>query len=241
MKNIFTFLFIIGISFSGFAQSLSLMHNQDSLTHGEEVHVYGDTTTNVVYAYVDVVNNTDFDIDVHVRKYEQTLVGGSENYFCWGQCYPPSAYVSSAAITVDSQSVSYEFEGEYMPHENLGTSKIMYVFFDESDPDDSVAVVVNYVVTPVNMEEAGFEPLFSAAYPNPSDDQVAFKYELPATVRDAKVVIRNMIGAVVKEAPLSGKSGEVTIETGDLNEGMYFYSYILEGKTHSTKKLVIQR
>ncbi len=240
-RNILVFLILFFFSFSASAQSFRVIHGSDTLYNGDETFVYEDTTLGKVsYAFLDLHNTSMDDKAVQVRKQELSLVSGSENYFCWVQCYPPSVYETTVSLTVDAQTVIKEFEGEYLANGNLGTSRIMYTFFDDDNPGDSVAVIVNYVGTGVAIEQPSYESELSAAYPNPADDQVSFKYNLPPSVKDARVVIRNVIGKVVKEGALSGELGELTIDVSSLNDGVYFYSYILDEQTIITRRLVIQ-
>ncbi len=240
-KIILTSFLLVTFVLAGFAQTIQLSHNQIDLNNGEELDIYGDSTSSTtMYAHIDVRNTTTTDVDIIVKKVELSLVSGSQNFFCWGQCYTPSTYVSPLAITVAGKSTSTDFDGEYMPQGNLGTSQVMYVFFVEGNPNDSAAVVVNYVATPVGINGEDFQVELSDAFPNPANDKVSFKYDLPAEVSSAKVIIRNMIGSVVREASLSRQNKEVSINTSDLNEGVYFYSFILDDNVYVTKKLVIQ-
>ena len=48
-----------------------------------------------------------------------------------------------------------------------------------------------------------------------------------------------MVGKIVKETELTDKKGTAKINVDDLNSGIYFYSFIVDGKAISTKKLVI--
>ncbi|MFO8086313.1 MAG: T9SS type A sorting domain-containing protein [Bacteroidales bacterium] len=224
------------------AQSLSLSKDGNPISNGDQVIVFGDSTSNTtMYAHIDVTNNTNSDLDVLVKKVELDLVSGSQNYFCWGMCYTPLTYVSPTPLTISANATTDGFDGEYQARGNLGESQIMYVFYPESDTTDTVAVVVNYMATPVGVQPgAKKEPDLSDAYPNPANEKVYFTYELPADITKAKIVIRNMIGAVVKEARLSHDNGEVRFDTYDLNEGIYFYSYILNDQIYVTRKFVIQ-
>lgn len=240
-KTILTISFVISVVAFISAQSLSLWHNQNEINNGDEITIFGDsTTTNTMYAHIDVMNKTNSDLDVKVKKVEMSLVQGSQNFFCWQQCYTPATYISPVPVTIAANSTTELFDGEYMPKGNLGESKIKYVFFLENDMNDSAAVIVNYMATPVGIEQQQSKPELSDAFPNPANEKVNFKYDLPADVSNAKVILRNMIGSVVKEVRLTNNSGEVSIDTYELNEGVYFYSYILEDKIYTTKKLVIQ-
>lgn len=224
------------------AQSLSLSkENGAAINNGEEIKIFGDSTSgNTIYSYIDVTNNTGNDLDVLVKKVELSLVSGAENTFCWGVCYTPSTYVSPNPVTISANSTTSDFYGEYMPEGNLGESKIMYVFYPKNDENDSTAVVVNYNATPVGLEEEEFNPELSEVYPNPVHKKAFFKYDFQTSVNNAKIVIRDMIGSVVKEKYLTKQSGKISFDMYDLNEGVYFYSYIIDDETHITRKLIVQ-
>jgi len=53
------------------------------------------------------------------------------------------------------------------------------------------------------------------------------------------VIIRNLLGSVVKKSTLTSEEGKLSIVTGDLPEGIYFYSLDVDGKTMTTRKLII--
>jgi hypothetical protein len=67
---------------------------------------------------------------------------------------------------------------------------------------------------------------------------VNFEYSLNSG-NDGSVVIRNLPGIVVKRAVLKSTESKMSIFTGDLPEGIYFYSLDINGKSMSTRKLVI--
>ena len=242
MKRIILFLSFLFLTVSfAIGQSLSLSHNGNTINNGDEVTIFGDSTyNNTIYSYIDVTNNTSNDVDVLVKKVELSLVSGAENTFCWGVCYTPSTYVSPNAVTIASNSTTSDFYGEYMPKGNLGESKIMYVFYPENDENDSTAIVVNYKATGVGVEENSFNPDLGDAYPNPADNKVFFEYDLQNPVDNAKIIIRNMIGSIVKEKRLSQSSGKISFDMYDLNEGVYFYSYIIDNEIYITRKLVVK-
>jgi hypothetical protein len=57
---------------------------------------------------------------------------------------------------------------------------------------------------------------------------------------DAKLIIRNLLGTVVRDVDINSKSGKLSLNTSDLADGVYFYSVIVNGNPQFTKKLVIR-
>ncbi|MCX7696792.1 MAG: hypothetical protein N2Z72_03745, partial [Bacteroidales bacterium] len=155
MKNLFTSIGIF-ISLALLAQqSLSLSYAGGLLNPNDTIVVYGDSglyTTIVIHIYV--TNQTNQNLPVKVKKAEIQIVPGSENTFCWGQCYIPTVYVSPDAITIPAHTTDdHSFWGEYKPMGHLGVSTIRYTFFVSDNPSDSVAVYVKYIATPVGINE----------------------------------------------------------------------------------------
>jgi hypothetical protein len=112
------------------------------------------------------------------------------------------------------------------------------VFFIESNPSDSVCVNVTYNALPVGINNQTARNILSGAFPNPANNTVNFEYSLN-TENAGSVVIRNLVGSVVKKSTLTSVEGKLSVFTGDLPEGIYFYSLDLDGKTMTTRKLIV--
>ena len=85
-------------------------------------------------------------------------------------------------------------------------------------------------------------PLFtlSEAYPNPANSETKFDYKLPNEAKEAKVIIRSLLGLIMSEHLIEGKIGTITIQTNDLTGGIYFYSLLIDGDIKITRKLIIK-
>jgi hypothetical protein len=81
---------------------------------------------------------------------------------------------------------------------------------------------------------------FSNPYPNPANQQTDINFQLPSPNSEARVVLRNLLGSVVKEITVQGSKNQFSIITSDLNNGLYFYSVIFDNKVFSTKKLIVK-
>lgn len=78
--------------------------------------------------------------------------------------------------------------------------------------------------------------------PNPFSQQSEIKYVIPATVKSAAVVLRDLNGNIVKSFDhLPAGSGSVSITAGSLSSGTYSYSLIIDGNTIETKNFVITK
>ena len=81
---------------------------------------------------------------------------------------------------------------------------------------------------------------FSNPFPNPANQQTGISFQLPTPNSEARVMLRNLLGSVVKEIKVKGDQNKFNIITSDLNNGLYFYSVLFENKILFTKKLIVK-
>ena len=245
MKKILLLLFCVTFLSGVFAQSFSLYYeNGESIPAGATVQFIGDPADEVIVAYVHIKNDAAEAKDVKVKKVIAAgdTLAGTVNTFCWGLCFPPTTYVSPFEQTLEPGATSDLFYGDYNPHTVIGISKIMYVFFDINNVNDSVAVTVEYNASPASIGDELLSLVkFSDAYPNPAINVVNVDYSIPGTVNHAEVVISNMLGSKVKAVELNDFSGKARIEVSELLNGIYFYSLIADDQLILTRKFVIGR
>lgn len=231
--------------FSGiFAQSFSLSYADGTgINAGATIQFLGDPTDEVIQAIVYVKNISDVTKDVKVKKIinQGDTLTGTVNTFCWYLCYADTTYLSPYAQTIQSDS-SKQFSGDYNPDTIPGISKIMYIFFDVNNTNDSVAVVVEYNGSPASVSDDLISLVkFSEAYPNPAINTVNVDYTIPESVNEATIAITNMLGSKVKEVTLNNHSGKVQIPVFDLINGIYFYSLMIDHQLILTRKFVVRR
>jgi hypothetical protein len=241
MKNIlFVVLFILGICSAGYSQSLALSDSTGPLTNNATVTRQGHVNDDEIVSYIFVRNTTAAPIDVLVRKVEISVVAGSVNTFCWGLCFPPDTYVSPNPLNLHAMTTdSINFSGHFNPTGFAGVSEIRYVFYNRLNPSDSVCVNISYNVLYVGINNPVVQNTLSGAYPNPANNTVNFEYSLN-TGNTGNVIIRNLLGSVVKKSVFNGSEGKLAVYTGDLPEGIYFYSLDVDGKTMTTRKLIVR-
>ncbi len=80
----------------------------------------------------------------------------------------------------------------------------------------------------------------SNAYPNPAITYTKLDYKVPQEVLEAKIILRSLLGSIVKEFVLDDLTGTLKIQTDDLSGGIYFYSLKLDKKIVVTRKLIIK-
>ena len=78
--------------------------------------------------------------------------------------------------------------------------------------------------------------------PNPFTEKTIIKYVIPENVQKASVLIFNMQGTLLKTYDnLLSNNGELIINGGELEAGMYMYSLIVDGKEIDTKKMILSK
>lgn len=78
-------------------------------------------------------------------------------------------------------------------------------------------------------------------YPNPATDQLNIDYSISITLKDAKMVILNVLGVPVLENQLLHGITRKEISVSHLPQGIYFLSLYVEGNRQFTRRLVIKR
>jgi len=245
MKKILLTLFSLAIFPGLFAQSFSLLDtNGVVIDNGATVQVLGDPTDAVIIAKFHVKNDATEEKDVKVKKVINAgdTLPTTKNSICWGiQCYPPDVYETPFPLTIQPGELNTSFFGEYQPMTVPGVSRIMYVFFDSNNRDDSVAVTVEYNASPSSIGDGLISGAkFSDAYPNPARSIVKVDYSIPAQVSDASIVVTNMLGSEVKKIELNELKGTARIEVTELLNGIYFYSLVANDKLILTRKFVVK-
>jgi hypothetical protein len=192
---------------------------------------------------LDVYNIGNETKSVKVKKYDISLVDSVYSHFCWLSCYPDFITISPDSIFIDAGSFSTNFTGDLTYKSVKGTSKIKFVFFDSENETDSTFVIIDFIIGTVGINDlpklANVE--MSNAYPNPVMGVSFIDYKLPQSVAGAYIRINNLLGTTVREIPLDRSQGKVTLDAGNLKDGVYFYSLIVNKSATITRKFVVKR
>jgi len=237
MKKLFFALsFVFAFATLASAQSLTLEWNGQAVNADASI-VYDSTTMlyGELECHMQVRNNTSDDLEIYVSKTIVSEVAGTDNYFCWGECYNSDITMSTSGVVVPAGGVSgeAEFSGHYIPNDLQGETVIQYSFFVRSDPSLSVSFTARYVmgeVSVISFDEQAWE-----LYPNPAKSfiNIAFADESAKTV-----VMYNMVGQKVLEQSFEGVATS-RIAVDGLDDGLYFCSVLVDGKMIATKKVLI--
>ncbi|TDB68197.1 T9SS type A sorting domain-containing protein [Arundinibacter roseus] len=80
----------------------------------------------------------------------------------------------------------------------------------------------------------------SNIYPNPASEYAEIDYAVTAPLRDAKVIIYNVLGSQVAEYTLDKSDRKLRVNTREMPTGVYFYQLSIEGKKVATKKMLVR-
>ncbi|MGB1317795.1 MAG: T9SS type A sorting domain-containing protein [Flavobacteriales bacterium] len=218
------------------AQSLTITHIDNSM--------WGSVETTLMQAEGTIENtNGSAPIAVRVERITIDTVPGTQNYFCWEQCYEPATNVSPTAMTIDPGQRIDQFYADYKPNGFAGVSTLKYCFYDDTNQMDSVCTIVRFTASPLGVQDvfAGNQSGISESFPNPARTVASVNYALAAGWVDAKISVFSMLGSKVKDLKLSENQGTLKMDVASLPSGMYFYTLNVDGKDISTKKMLVTK
>ncbi|KAA6438577.1 T9SS type A sorting domain-containing protein [Dyadobacter flavalbus] len=99
------------------------------------------------------------------------------------------------------------------------------------------------IEAPVKVEEQLFvneKISVSNMYPNPASEYADLDFNIASGIRDAKVIIYNVLGSQMVELPLNKNERKIRVNTKDMPTGLYFYQLSLDGKKVATKKMLVR-
>ena len=224
------------------AQSFSFVdHNQAPVANGSTIIYYVDQATSTETHDFEVTNTSANSITTKVRKTVTASQAGQTFYFCTDQnCYAPST-VLSVSFTVTSQG-SFQLLTDFTPNNTTGISSVRYTAFDVNNPNDSTYFTIEYHVSPTGIANHSMvKANIGNPMPNPAAAVFNMNYNLGTSfgTGEAKLVIYNMLGDVVKTETLAEAEGTFRMDVATLDNGVYFTSLEVNGKQLSTKRLVV--
>lgn len=232
-----------------FIASFSMAQNPLSLSWegnpiGETITVSGEPSEFEIVAYANLHNNTGHDMNIKVARKKIDIIDGTMSQICWaGLCYSPMVDTSvlSQVVVAGGSSSDEDFSGHYLPNGHMGTSIIEFTFYNVDNPTEFVSVNVYFVIEYAGIaEDAMHGGSISEIYPNPATNYVNLDFDLTPSVKQAKVRVINLLGSVVKEVEIEKSTNQLKLDVSDLDNGVYFYSVIINGDTYKTKKLVVR-
>lgn len=225
-KVLLTPLLIISATAFSIAQSLSLPN--------DSIYISGTVNDNLLVATSNVTNTSSGMVKVRVRRTVQTVVSGTQNYFCWSVCHGPSVSEDPDYLEINAGATRSDFYADYLPQGQSGQSVIFYTFFNHDTPSDSVRLKVVFDVAPTGIANIEAKNNFQL-YPNPANDVIRVKY---TSDTNADLIIYDITGKMVRRESFVAGQPDYTISVADLKSGVYFYSLNNGKEIISMKKLI---
>lgn len=193
-------------------------------------------------------NITDARRDINVKRYEVSVLPGTQNYFCWTLCYPPEvagdrvSWAAHEAVTLDADEEFDGFFGDYVPMGIAGSSTFLFVWYDVDNPIDSAWVEIVFTAAePTGIAESSVVRGF-AVYPNPAvGSDITLDYDLSMITAGTSLSLYNMLGERKLMKPLAAAQGRVVLHESELTNGVWFAVLERNGKAIATKRVVVAR
>ncbi|MEO5673142.1 MAG: tail fiber domain-containing protein [Chitinophagales bacterium] len=90
--------------------------------------------------------------------------------------------------------------------------------------------------------KSALSPSLGQSVLNPHSIQSTIPYYVPAESNEAKIIFKDQLGREVNAVHIVGRGqGQLTIMTSQLEDGIYIYSLVVDGKVVDTKKMIKQQ
>lgn len=91
-------------------------------------------------------------------------------------------------------------------------------------------------------ELAGANTNLGQSYPNPTASEAIIPYNLPKNYRQASLIIREIAtGREIRSYNLKPGSNSLKADVGNLSNGLYLYTLVIDDKPIATKKLAVMK
>ncbi|MBK7174784.1 MAG: T9SS type A sorting domain-containing protein [Bacteroidales bacterium] len=191
MKHLLlTLLSLVILSAITAQPALQIFDQFDNDVTGKTITVYSNNPlVDLMESHLKVYNSGDTDLNVFVRRINNTAATNSSNAFCFGiNCYPPTTDTSQVETPIQVGIMNTTFIGDYYPSQARGISSVTYEFYDNTTTANKVAasVTILYAVSDVIdiLDEEGHIVNNSTIVVSSNDTSMAAYF-------DAKVKVRN--------------------------------------------------
>lgn len=178
---------------------------------------------------------------IFVQLHRLILANNSQMLMCFdGNCIIDT--ISSTPLALNPNILFTEFDLQYS-YENKDLSIGKINILDESSMEVLGSCIVKYSDNTVSLTKPDKvnNVLSMDVYPNPVMNNAIIKYNLPSIYSDAKIIIRNMVGSIVRSYDINNPGiGKQQFSVSDMQNGVYFYSLVSKGKNLSTKKMIVK-
>ena len=178
---------------------------------------------------------------VKVSRVENNLGNPNhETYFCWDVCYSASVNNSTHALEIAPNDSVDSFKLYFVPNGYAGITSVKMRFFDDPNNADYVEHTFVFDAVSTGIEDDLASKTLAPPYPNPATNYTTVNYQLYQAGTRQFVKMYNVIGRELYSQAVYGNTGNVAINTENLNAGIYFINLLVDGKVVSSRKLVVQ-
>jgi len=244
-KVVLSILFLVSVC--AYSQSFKLYSSSADYEEGGEImdgttlldtcEAEGDSVlyaSGEMYAILENISSTDKRV-VCKSKIMQ-IIKDAKISFCWGGICGNEGEVISSVTVVEANEKSYEFSVHYTaPLASVGSSIVRYTFYDESNTNDSISVIYEFVTIPGLRTFVYANVPSLSVYPNPSVDYLTIEMN-DLQLKQTVVVLYDAIGRVVKTQLVTSNSTKMDVN--NLEQGTYYLQILNDNKTIGVRKLV---
>jgi hypothetical protein len=184
----------------------------------------------------------------YILKSLRGNVGSSQSVkICVGeQCFDSKKDLSKIKIHLGAGEVFTDLYLEFFLGNTETKGSFELYFVNSGNARDSFTIESLYHVygtgtSKEELENVHKDITMSPVYPNPSQRIANIDYVIKNPAAKAKISINSFIGNPVTEYILDPNQKTLTINVGDFNPGVYFYTLFVDNKNIVTKKLVVKK
>jgi len=243
MKKLLLSLSVFGFFATANAQmNVTITDSLGNAVTGTTVN-YTVPAANVDTRYWHINNMGSSALTVKVKKTVTVLNdAGATVYFCTdANCYSPAQSLS-LNVSLSASTGTSLLTTDFNPNSVQGTTIVRYTIINQANPSDTAYYLINYTINnPAGINTSVIiKPSVSNPSPNPASSYFSMNYKMGnASTENSKLVIYNMLGVRVMETRVEEIEGTIRVDVSNLDQGIYFCSLESDGKTLTTKRLVV--
>ena len=236
-KTIFTLILLAVVTLMS-AQTLQFEYEGHVYENGETIICQYDEAMFEYVQHLNIRNISNQDLNVVVEREILETVDNAITFFCWGLCLAPTGNISPEVLVTANTLSDEAFDIHVIiPEGETGVVKARYYAYDASDPDTKISFLLLAGQT-ASVYESNLN--LGQAYPNPASSQVHFDLKTGGNDH-IDVVVYNLLGQEVKSQLVSGHQNRVNIAVDDLQPGIYFCRFSVNGEVLKTEKFIVKR
>ncbi|MEQ9439445.1 MAG: T9SS type A sorting domain-containing protein [Cyclobacteriaceae bacterium] len=234
MKLFLPFLLFLFISSVGIGQQLALI---------DPVFEESVATGSLVSTQLRVKNNGDKPIRLGIRLDDPYLKGDQISSICIGtECFTKFDALEVTTLFPDEiiEDVRIRFNAGY---DEL-TRELSLTIYDIEAPGEPLIERFTYHIKnnfPNGILFSDESLQVSKIYPNPVSSVASIDYSLASKLTPATITVHNILGDRVLELPLDASETNLKLPIEQLQNGIYFYTLQVNGKSINTKKFVVRK